>query len=246
MDDIGLTAFLAEYQHDKSAQQGAFFADLWVESILCLDPFAIPQSWRIDRSFDYGYSAPFSVGWWTTSDGETAVNGRIYPRGTLFRIHEWYGWNGKPNQGCRMTGADIALKVLAIEERSPHLKGRVRPGPADSSIWDGPPNNNIATEMAAKGCHWYPVDKGPGSRVNGARLFRERMMASNQHPMTQPGIFFFKTCLQVIRCLPQLPKDPTDPDDVYTEAEDHNYDDARYRIQWKPQPIRTGTTIGMY
>ena len=107
VDDIGLTAFLAEYQHDKSAQQGAFFADLWVESILCLDPFPIPSHWRIDRSFDYGYSAPFSVGWWATADGETPVShGRIFPKGTLIRIHEWYGWNGEsesrvPNDGGR-------------------------------------------------------------------------------------------------------------------------------------------------
>jgi hypothetical protein len=247
VDDIGLTAFLAEYQHDKSAQQGSFFADLWVESILCLDPFPIPHNWRIDRSFDYGYSHPFSVGWWASSDGETPdPNGRIYPKGTLFRIHEWYGWNGKPNQGSRMLASDIAVKILEIERNHPILRGRVRPGPADASIWAGPPNNNIATEMAAKHCHWYPVDKGPGSRINGARLFRERMMASLQHPMTQKGIFFFKTCEHIIRCLPQLPKDPTDPDDVYTEAEDHNYDEARYRIQWKPSPVRTGTTIGMY
>ena len=125
--DIGLNAFLAEYQHDKSAQQGAFFGDIWVESILCIDPFRIPENWRIDRSFDYGYSAPFSVGWWTTSDGETAVNGRIYPRGTLFRIHEWYGWNGKPNQGCRMTGADIALK-LVLAESTRNLVGPVIAG----------------------------------------------------------------------------------------------------------------------
>ena len=89
-----------------------------------------------------------------------------------------------------MTGADIALRILEIENREPQLRGRVRPGPADSSIWAGPPNNNIATEMASKHCHWYPVDKGPGSRINGARLFRERMAASLQHPMTQPGDFF--------------------------------------------------------
>jgi len=247
VDDIGLTAFLAEYQHDKSAQQGAFFEDLWIESVLCIDPFPIPPNWRIDRSFDYGYSAPFSVGWWATADGETPVaNGRIFPKGTLIRIHEWYGWNGKPNQGCRMTGADIATKILQIEEREPQLRRRVKPGPADSSIWSGPPNNNIATEMASKHCHWYPSDKGPGSRVNGARLFRERMMASNQHPMTEPGIFFFKTCIQAIRTLPNLPRDPTDPDDVHTDAEDHVFDEAKYRISWKPSPIRTGRTIGLY
>lgn len=249
VSDIGLNAFLAEYQHDKSAQQGMFFEDIWIKSLLVIEPFHIPVHWRIDRSFDYGYSAPFSVQWWTTSDGETPVgtiNRRVYPKGTLFNIHEWYGWNGKPNQGCTMLATDIALNIKAIEERTPYLKGRVKPGPADSSIWDGPPNNSVATGMASKGVNWYAVDKGPGSRVNGARLFRERMIASNQTPMTEAGIFFWNNCPQVIRCLPDLPKDPLNPDDVLTQAEDHNYDSSRYRIVWKPQVARTGHTIGLY
>lgn len=248
INDIGLNAFLAEYQHDKSAQQGMFFEDIWIPSIIVIEPFTIPSHWRIDRSFDYGYSAPFSVIWFTTSDGETPVGTtrRIYPRGTLFAIHEWYGWNGKPNQGCRMLATDIATNIRAIEERTDYLRGRVKPGPADSSIWDGPPNNSVATDMASKSCHWYVVDKGPGSRVNGARMFRERFKADNQTPMTQPGFFIWSNCVQLRRCLPDLPRDPLDADDVFTESEDHNYDAARYRIQWKPTTIKTGHTIGLY
>lgn len=248
INDIGLNAFLAEYQHDKSAQQGMFFEDIWLPSLLIIKPFTIPSHWRIDRSFDYGYSAPFSVMWWTTSDGETPVgeSRKIYPRGTLFAIHEWYGWNGKANQGCRMLAADIGRNILAIEERTQYLKGRVKPGPADSSIWDGPPNNSVATDMAGVGVHWYAVDKGPGSRVNGARMFRERMIAANQTPMTQKGFFIWANCVQLRRCLPDLPRDPLEPDDVFTEAEDHNYDSSRYRIQWKPTPVRTGHNVGMY
>jgi hypothetical protein len=246
VNDTGITAFLAEYQHDKSAQQGAFFGDAWLESVHVVDPFPVPRQWRVDRSFDYGFAKPFSVGWWAVADGSTAVNGFVFPRGTLFRIHEWYGWNGKPNQGARMLAVDIADKIREIEARIPNLRGRVQPGPADSSIWSGPPSNNVATDMSSRGVQWLPVDKGPGSRINGARLFRERLLASRQHPMTQKGIFFFRTCEQIIRCLPQLPRDPTEPDDVFTDAEDHNYDDARYRIQWRPMPVRSGSTIGLY
>jgi len=247
INDIGLTAFLAEYQHDKSAQQGAFFADIWIESVLVLDPFQIPPAWRIYRAFDYGFAKPFSVGWWALADGETNPPGhKYYPKGTLFRVHEWYGWNGKPNQGCRLNAKDIADKILDIEKRTPALKGRVRPGPADSSIWDGPINNSVATHMSSRGCFWHPVDKGPGSRINGARLFRERMQSSNKTPITQQGIFFFRTCDQIIRCLPQLPRDLSDPDDVNSDAEDHNYDEARYMIQWKPVSAKSGSTVGMY
>lgn len=246
INDIGLNPFLSEYQHDKSAQQGAFFADLWADSVHMVDPFDIPRSWRIDRSFDYGYAKPFSIIWWAQADGEARVNGRLYPRGTLFAIKEWYGWNGKPNQGAMLNSPDMAEALLKVERNDPMLKGRVLPGPADPSIWSGPPNNNIATQMAAKRCFWYPCDTGPGSRVNGARLFRERLTASNQTPMTEAGIFFFRSCVQLHRCLPQLPKDPKNPDDVDTGSEDHNYDAARYRIQWKPVAITHGTTSGLY
>ena len=33
---------------------------------------------------------------------------RTFPRGTVFRINEWYGWNGSANEGLRMTATEIA------------------------------------------------------------------------------------------------------------------------------------------
>ena len=45
-----------------------------------VDPFPIPKNWRIVRGFDFGYSRPFSVGWWAIS-----------PDGALCRIRELYG-----------------------------------------------------------------------------------------------------------------------------------------------------------
>ena len=42
----------------------------------------------IDRSFDWGSSKPFSVGWWAESDGTTAPNGKTYPRGSLSKDGE--------------------------------------------------------------------------------------------------------------------------------------------------------------
>ena len=65
------------------------------------------------------------------------------------------GWNGKPNQGVRMDPKDIAKMIVTIEKRL-KIHGRVRPGPADSSIWDGDPAKSIATVMAQNGCRWYP------------------------------------------------------------------------------------------
>jgi hypothetical protein len=45
-----------------------------------------------------------------------------------------------------------------------------------------------------------------------------------------PCIFFMDVCLATLSTLPVLPRDPKDPDDVDSEAEDHAYDEVRYRV----------------
>ena len=57
-----------------------------------VEPFAIPKHWRIWRGYDFGYSRPFSVGWYAVDE-----DGRIY------RIKELYGCSGRPNEGLRWT-----------------------------------------------------------------------------------------------------------------------------------------------
>jgi hypothetical protein len=42
---------------------GGMFGDLWREALHVVDPFEIPPSWHLDRSFDWGSSRPYSVGW---------------------------------------------------------------------------------------------------------------------------------------------------------------------------------------
>lgn len=245
IDDMGLVAFLEECQHEQASSEGTIVGDVWRESVHVLAPFPIPRNWLIFRSFDYGYSRPFSVGWWARSPGGQAPNGRMYPAGTMFRIFEWYGWNGKPNQGCRMLAKDIAVRILDFEKRL-GLAGRVRPGPADSSIWEGTNGNCVATDMAGKGCLWVPADKSSGSRINGARIIRGRLEASAKTPMEAPGLFVFNCCKHFMRTVPHLPKDPLDPDDAWTEGEDHVWDESRYGVTAVLVPIETGSTIGMY
>jgi hypothetical protein len=206
---------------------GGMFDDVWRRDIHVIEPFAIPSSWRVDRSFDWGSSAPFSVGWWAESDGTTAPNGRTYPRGTLFRIQEWYGSSGKPNEGLKMLNKDIAAGVV---ERDKALGLNVHPGPADTSIFDVENGYSIAVEMAQHGCVWLRADKSPGSRRTGWQALRTRLDASLKTPMEAPGFFVFRHCLDWIRTIPVLPRDQKDRDDVDTKAEDHAADETRYRL----------------
>jgi len=212
---------------------GGIFDDLWQTDRHLIQPFDVPKSWRIDRSFDWGSSKPFSVGWWAESDGTDATlrdgSTRSFPRGSVFRIAEWYGWNGQPDTGCRMLAAEIARGILK-HELEMGLSGRVKPGPADSSIFDTQNGVCIADDMERIGVKWIRADKSPGSRVNGWELVRKMLAASKTTPQEEAGLFVFDTCRQFVRTVPVLPRSEKNPDDVDTDAEDHIGDELRYRI----------------
>lgn len=226
---------------DWNIVAGGMFDDVWDQVMHAVVPFDVPPGWRIDRSFDWGSSKPFSVGWWAETDGTDAVmrdgTRRSFPRGTLIRIAEWYGWNGKPNEGLRMLAVEVARGVLKVE-REIGIAGRVKSGPADSAIFDTQNGVCIADDMAKAGVKWEKADKGPGSRRNGWERMRKMLKAALQHPMEEPGLLVFDTCRQFIRTVPVLPRDERQPDDIDTDAEDHVGDETRYRCT---MPTRTAT-----
>jgi len=216
---------------------GGRFDDVWDRRLHLIEPWLnedgtlnIPKSWRIDRSYDWGHSKPFSVGWWAESDGTVAPDGKIYPRGSLVRISEWYGWDERtPNVGLRMSDKEIALGIVAREE-SLGIRDRVKPGPADSSIFqlDGD-GKSIAGTMAKHGVRFTEADKRPGSRNTGWKRVWDMLKARRDGDREAPWMLVFDTCRQFVRCVPTLPRDKRDPDDVDTAAEDHIGDETRYR-----------------
>ncbi|MGI9502962.1 MAG: phage terminase large subunit, partial [Geminicoccaceae bacterium] len=113
---------------------GGMLDDVWNPRVHLIAPFPIPRTWRIDRSFDWGSSKPFSVGWWAESDGstvETPTGTRHTVKGDLFRIYESYGWTGEANTGRRMLAHDIAAGIVEREIKW-GIRDLVVPGPADS------------------------------------------------------------------------------------------------------------------
>lgn len=212
---------------------GGMFDDVWRESKNAIQPFEIPSSWRIDRAFDWGSSKPFSVGWYAESDGSPAKlkdgTERHFPRGSVFRIAEWYGWNGQPNEGCRMLAVNVA-KGIVKRERQFEWGGRVKPGPADSAIFTNENGSCIADDMAGVGVRWTAANKSPGSRVNGWEKLRELIDTATQDRPEEPGLWVFDTCRQFIRTVPVLSRDSTNPDDIDTDTEDHIADECRYRV----------------
>lgn len=221
---------------------GGMFDDLWMPKYHVIPAFdlrQIPVSWRLNRSYDHGQSAPFSVGWWAESNGEPVIlpDGRKIGaiRGDLIRVAEWYGWSGKPNVGLRMLSGDIAKGILDRENEM-GMKGRFRVGPADSMIFDETePGRSVAGEMAKVGVRWEPADKRPGSRKHGWDQLRKLLSGAMPDHKTsvreKAGIFISERCTQFIRTVPVLARDERDLDEVAKNAEDHVADEVRYRIR---------------
>ena len=88
-------------------------------------PFKIPAEWRIYRGFDFGYSKPFSVGWFA-----------IDHDGRMYHIRELYGCTGTPNVGVKWEPGEMARKLVEIEKEDINLKDRRIIGVADPSIFD--------------------------------------------------------------------------------------------------------------
>lgn len=225
---------------------GGMFDDVWDPTVHVLPNIPldkIPRGWIIDRSYDHGQSKPFSVGWWAESNGEPFVyEGIRYGAipGDVIRIAEWYGWNGEPNVGVRLSPRTIAQGIKEREEDW-GIRARVRAGPADSSIFDEhEPTKSTAGDMAALGVKWLHADKGPGSRKQGWLQIRTLLGASAARPREHPGLYVLDRCEQFRRTVPVLSRSDKDVDDVNTESEDHIGDETRYRLRRKRTEASSG------
>ena len=239
---------------------GGMFDDVWVRAHNVVKPFLIPRSWRITRSFDWGSTKPFSVGWWAISDGTdiTFPDGSVKStvRGDIYRFREWYGCTGKSNQGLQLLASDVAKGIIE-RELLWGIHDRVVPGPADGSIYDVENGGSIAADMSKPqrvnnvmfpGVHWTRADKSPGSRKNGWERLRAFIAAAKPPeaggPREKAGLFCFETCTDFIDLFPILPRDEDDPDDVDTDAEDHIGDETRYMALSCAGGASSGKTVG--
>ena len=196
----------------------------------CIEPFIPPDDWLCFGSFDWGSAKPFSYGMWTVSNGNELPDGRSYQRGAIIRYDEYYGWNGKPNEGVRMEVPEVAAEILKREEGR-RMTYRV----GDSSMWkiDGGPS--IAETFIKHGVVMRQSIKGPGSRHNGYIEVRNRINGNEDGPM----LFATKNCHSGFwRTMPdQVLDDHTwglKAEQLATEQEDHCSDDVMYACTSRP------------
>lgn len=245
MGDSGTVAAMIDGDWECLSTGG--FADLWRSKYHVIEPFIIPQTWTIDRGYDYGSSAPAAALWFAESNGEEfeASDGTIcwVPAGTIFIIKECYLVNSRL-EGLRLP-AETQGKRIADAEQDEVWGRRVIPGPADNAIFSSEPGKpSIADEMALH-VTFTRSDKSPGSRIHGVNLMRGRLQASVQRPMERPGIFVFRTCFHTIRTVPNLENDPKNNEDIDTHGEDHIWDVIRYRLLKAERMLKTGQVTGV-
>ena len=187
-----------------------------------IDPFAVPESWSIWCGLDWGYSRPFSVGWYAVDQERR-----------MYAIREYYGCTGTPNQGVKLEPGEVARRIKQIEADDPNLRGKRIHRIGDPAIWMSDGTESIGDLMSRERVHF---DKGDHARISGKMQLHHRLAMSDGIPM----LYVFSTCKHFIRTVPALVYDETDVEDINTEGEDHIYDQCRYVCMANPiaAPVR--------
>ena len=201
----------------------------WTPSIHIIKPLPIPKGAPIYMTFDWGFGAPFSVGWWWVD-----ADGRIY------RFAEWYGWNGTANQGLRLADTDIADGILRHEAGfGVELRNIIRIAGPDCfqkrpDYRGGGQGPSTFEVFAQKGLY---LQVGDPSRELKIRQFRERLRIPKDEKgdiISLPMMLVYDTCEHFIRTIPTLVQDKNRIEDINQDGEDHSMDEACHICMVRP------------
>ena len=189
-------------------------------------PFKIPDHWRIWCGLDWGYSKPFSVGWYAVDEERR-----------MYRIRELYGCTGTPNVGVLMEPSAVAKEMHRIEEEDPNLKGKKIMRVGDPAIWGSQGTESIGTLFERERIYWQ---KGNHARIDGKMQMHHRLAFDDDG---RPMFYVFDTCKHFIRTVPSLVYSERNVEDVDTDGEDHIYDECRYVLMENPIAARAPRSV---
>lgn len=186
-----------------------------------ISPFKIPKEWPVWCGLDWGYSKPFSIGWYAVDQDRR-----------LYRIREYYGCTGTPDEGIKLEPTEVARKIHEIEATDPNLKGKKIHRIGDPAIWGSQTGTSIGQMFEKQGIYF---EKGDHDRMQGKMQVHYRLkFDENGIPM----FYCFSTCKHFIRTVPALVYSESDVEDVDTAQEDHTYDELRYVAMKNPIAAR--------
>lgn len=210
-----------------------------------LRTFTPPRHFTRFMALDWGTARPFSVGWYCVSDGAVLSAKdrwpeRWLPAGAVIRYAEWYGTDGRPNHGLRLSADQVAVEIIKkeAERKEPPVAYRI----ADHQMWaqhDGPSprermrligtihENKILLRQSKK-------DRKANYAEIVARLAGNPKFSENGETW-EPMFFVTANCTQWWRTVPPLVLDENDPDKgPGTDQEDHCFDETSYALASRP------------
>jgi phage terminase large subunit len=178
------------------------FFNEWRETRHVVDPYTIPDSWRRIRCIDHGRAAPTACLW-----GAIDHDGRVH----------WY-------REYYRAGVDADVNAREINRLS--AGERYWFTVMDSACYSKTGTGETIAEIYHR--NGVVAEPSPKDRHAGWALFHE-YLRGDEH---EPGMVFFRTCVNAIKSIPTLVHDDHDAEDLDTRGEDHAADAISYALQY--------------
>lgn len=212
---------------DWDVYQGQFFSE-WSPSRHIVEPFDVPENWRLILSWDDGVRAPRAVNLYAVDNDRH-----------IWCIWEYY----RKDEGL----LDAARNIKDELQRAGYWD-RIEKLVVDPSMkkTDGTTSSVEMLESLGFGFKAGEIELGNNDRKEGWRLMK---LYLSHKPYEEPLLKFFHNCTNIIRTLPEqiyyerggLSK----MEDLDSRGEDHAVDNCRYMLMSIAEsPVRMGGNSG--
>lgn len=222
VDDWGIKSFRAEAQHERTPPEGQAFPE-WDASVHVVDGVKLGADWPRWRAIDYGYAAPFCCLWIAKR-----------PDGSIVVYRELYGTG--------LTAFEQALQVRVLSAGETY-KASV----GDPAMWasnrEGRRHQSVADQYREMG---VKLTRATNDRLAGWERLHQYLSwdeATAETPLYPPRLLVSKSCVNLIRTLPLLVRDPHRVEDVDTDMEDHAPDALRYALMEAGRDLRLSAAL---
>lgn len=183
--------------------EGISFFPEFSEAEHVIEPFEIPKDWRIYRTLDYGMD--MLACYWIAVD--TVGNAYVYRE--LYEGRD----NGKGRDGAGHIISDAAERIMEMTPDDEDVYLTLAP----PDLWNRrqETGKSVADIFAE---HGIILTKTSNDRLDGWAAVHEWLkVRKNEFNELKPRLQIFSTCINLIRCLPELQYDEKRVNDAATE-----------------------------
>ena len=197
---------------DWNVFEGQYFPEFSYATHV-IDPFPIPEDWRRYRTIDYGLDRLACL--WIA----------VAPSGDAYVYREFCESNLPISQAAEM--------ILSFTPKDEQIYATLAP----PDMWSRSQESGKSKAEIFAGCG-VNFTKTANDRECGWLAIKELLCSGGK----RPGIFFFPTCTEIIKCLPQLMIDKIRPTDCATEPHEitHAPDALRGFAIFRTRPNESG------